>query len=295
MKTASRSAIGVAMVIALAACNAADETPKEAPVAQPFFGQEAPGMTPELFALGVVSTDGLESLPAVSPDLSEFYFIRQGVGATPGYVVMRMVDGEPTFTPVETTDGLGEVFISADGQTMHLGNEYRTRTDDGWSDLANLGPMFEEFAIMRLTSSDADTHVFDVQEEQGTLRYSRIVEGERQEPEPFNTSINSGRWTAHPFIAPDESYLIWDSEREDGFGDTDLYISFRGEDGSWGPAINLGGEINTETGESFGLVTPDGRYFMFVRSQIDMEDFANREANIYWVDAQVIEDLRPAS
>ena len=41
-------------------------------------------------------------------------------------------------------------------------------------------------------------------------------------------------WTAHPFIAPDESYLIWDSEREGGFGESDLYISFRQDDGSWG-------------------------------------------------------------
>ena len=55
-----------------------------------------------------------------------------------------------------------------------------------------------------------------------------------------------GEWKAHPFIAPDESYLIWDDEREGGYGDNDLYISFRQQDGSWGAAINLGDKINTE-------------------------------------------------
>jgi len=35
-----------------------------------------------------------------------------------------------------------------------------------------------------------------------------------------------GKYNAHPFIAPDEAYIIWDGERDSGYGDTDLYISF---------------------------------------------------------------------
>ena len=56
------------------------------------------------------------------------------------------------------------------------------------------------------------------------IRISTIKNGKRQEPTLLNKNINSGKWTAHPFIAPDESYLIFDSERENGVGKSDLYI-----------------------------------------------------------------------
>ena len=140
-----------------------------------------------------------------------------------------------------------------------------------------------------LTASEAGTYFFDVREEVGAIRVSRMVAGRRQPPEVLPETINSGKWIAHPFIAPDESYLIWDAERDGGYGDSDLYISFKQRDGSWGPAINLGPEINTEHEDTFGSVTPDGKYLIFQR--ID----ANRPisfANIHWVDAQVLVELR---
>lgn len=284
----------VAMFGALAACGDQPEKVEKPEIEQMFFGQQAPGPKPKLFAPGIVSTDAFENLPAVSPDMQDVYFIRQTIGETPAYQRVSYRGGSHQTEPIEATSGLGEVFISPDGKTMHLGNEYRTLGDDDWSELLKLGAPFEDYPIMRLTASASGTYVFDVRDEVGTLRYSRLVDGERQAPVAFNDDINSGRWTAHPFIAPDESYLIWDSERPDGFGDTDLYISFRKEDGSWGPAINMGEDINTEMGEGFGSITPDGRYLIFNRTRIDPEDLESSEANIYWVDASVIERLRGA-
>ena len=91
-------------------------------------------------------------------------------------------------------------------------------------------------------------------------------------------------------LHPDESNLIFDGEREGGFGDSDLYISFRQEDGSWGTAINLGDAINTEAWEAAATVTPDGKYLFFNRN-IGSDSYEN--VDIFWVDAKVIEDLRP--
>ncbi|HBC15102.1 MAG TPA: hypothetical protein DC026_05320, partial [Erythrobacter sp.] len=59
----------------------------------------------------------------------------------------------------------------------------------------------------------------------GRIRYSRIVDGERQAPELASAAINTGTWLAHPFIAPDESYLLFDGRREGGYGDSDIYVS----------------------------------------------------------------------
>ncbi len=253
----------------------------------PYLGQEPPGLTPKVFAPGIVSTKDLEIEGVFAPSMKEFYYTRQRKGEEPKTHVIQYKSGVWQ-EPVEERRS-GEVFISTDGKTMHLGNDYRERTASGWSEKKSLGPLFEEFPIMRLTASAADTYVFDEREEIGTIRYSRLIDGKREEPKAYSKEINTGKWTGHPFIAPDESYLIWDSEREGGYGASDLHISFRQEDGSWGPAINMGEDINTEREDAYGSVTPDGKYFFF--HTIDLDE-GEGIANIFWVDAQVIENLR---
>jgi len=100
---------------------------------------------------------------------------------------------------------------------------------------------------------------------------------------------------AHPYIAPDESYLMWDAVREDGYGDSDLYISFRQKDGSWGAVINLGAQVNSKHEEGGVRVTPDGKYLTFWRGGVNVREDGSRyvEGSPYWVDAKIIETLRP--
>lgn len=142
---------------------------------------------------------------------------------------------------------------------------------------------------MRLTSSAQGTFVFDDYKSGDVIRISVFKDGKRQDPKIMGPEVNSGEWTAHPFIAPDESYLIWDSEREGGFGESDLYISFRQDDGSWGRAINMGAAVNSDKWDAFASVTPDGKYILFNRG-VDPE---NDDVDIYWVDAKILETLRP--
>lgn len=87
--------------------------------------------------------------------------------------------------------------------------------------------------------------------------------------------------------------MIWDAKRDGGYGDSDLYISYRQEDASWGEAINLGGKINTAAWEAAAQMTPDGKYLFFQRmiSPGGADELPN--VDIYWVDAQFIETLRP--
>ncbi|MBL4624432.1 MAG: PD40 domain-containing protein [Flavobacteriales bacterium] len=252
-----------------------------------YLGQKPPGSIPELFAPGIVSTNDLEIEATFATNMKEFYFVRQRKDENPKSHVIQYKNGEWHESVVERPSG--GVFISTDGKTMHLGNKYREQAASGWSEEKSLGPLSEKFPVMRLTASAAGTYVFDERKEIGTIRYSRLIDGKREEPKAFSKEINTGQWTAHPFIAPDESYLIWDSEREGGYGETDLYISFRQEDGSWGPAINMGEDINTEREDAYGSVTPDGKYFFF--NTIDLDE-GEGIANIFWVDAKVIESLR---
>ncbi len=56
-------------------------------------------------------------------------------------------------------------------------------------------------------------------------------------------------------------------------------------------AINMGDEVNSEKGDTFASVTPDGKYMLFNRKVDDKGD----DVDIYWVDAKIIESLRPKS
>ena len=96
------------------------------------IGQTPPGLTPELFAPGIVSTDNLEIEGVFAPGMTEFYFVRQVLGDVPKTLSYQYKNGEWQESIVGPR--AGEVFISVDGQTMYLGNEYRERTETGWSE-----------------------------------------------------------------------------------------------------------------------------------------------------------------
>ena len=70
----------------------------------------------------------------------------------------------------------------------------------------------------------------------------------------------------------------------------DLYISFKQDDGTWGKAINMGKEVNSDRWDAYASVTPDGKYILFNRGVSTDED--SRNIDIYWVDAKIIETLR---
>ena len=248
----------------------------------PYLGQKTPGLIPEVFAPGIVTTEYWESGGVFTPDMKEFYFVKGNTNLVSQYKNNRW--SEPVLSHKEHRS-----FISPDGRILHLGNKYLERTDSGWSEVKNLESPFKDIPIMRLSVSSKGTYYFDTWSKQldRPIRYSRLIDGKREKPRVLAKEINTGTYTAHPFIAPDESYLIWDSRREGGYGNSDLYISFREKDGSWGAAINMGDKINTSLKDVFATVTSDGKYLFFHRF------VSPGKADIYWVDAQFIEALRP--
>ena len=66
----------------------------------------------------------------------------------------------------------------------------------------------------------------------------------------------------------------------------DLYISFAGNDGSWSKAVNMGPVINSNGRDFTPMLSPDGTYLFFTSSRAGAGD-------LWWVDASIIERLRP--
>jgi hypothetical protein len=286
-----RTNISTAVLLSLLAMGSVSYGQDEAPVLEgPYLGQKPPGSTPEAFAPGIVTTNYYEYGGAFSPDMKEFYFIRNGGQyERPSCVVFQSRHNrwqESLISP-----WVGQPFVAPDGRTMHLGSKHMERTEAGWSEVKELDAPFKGLPIMRLTASSEGTYFFDEfkADKTGDIRYSRLVDGEHEEPKLLDEKINGGS-SFHPFIAPDESYLIFDSKREGGYGDSDLYISYRLQDGSWSEAINLGDRINTSAWEASASVTPDGEYLFFNRN---MNPTSYENVDIFWVDAHVVETLRP--
>lgn len=105
------------------------------------------------------------------------------------------------------------------------------------------------------------------------------------EPKNAGARINSPHEEWDPFIAPDGSYLLFESDRPGGVGGVDIYVSFREAD-DWGDPINLGPEVNSAGVDVAAKVSPDGRFLFFDRP-------TKNEQDIYWVSAEVITRLRP--
>jgi len=181
----------------------------------PYLGQKPPGLTPEVFAPGIISTEHHEWGSVFTPDMKEFYFSRSNnKSGKNSHFVLKSENNRWHESEVEL--GVGGS-ISPDGKTMFYTNQYRERTDEGWSEFKSLGSAFEDIDIMRLTTSSKGTYVFDEYAKDGNfvLRYSRLINGKREAPKPLSKEINTGKQNVHPFIAPDESYILWDSKRDD--------------------------------------------------------------------------------
>jgi len=78
----------------------------------------------------------------------------------------------------------------------------------------------------------------------------------------LNKNINTKYWESHGYISEDGTQLIFASDRSGGFGGLDLYISNK-VNGDWGPAENLGPEINTRFNEDRSFLINDGKTLFF--------------------------------
>ena len=247
-----------------------------------YFGQKPSGLVPELFAPGIVSTEEYcETEVLFLPDMTALSFNRLGgKNDKSSTLIVMEYDGHHLR---EKSIPLSDV------------DSYKEQFSPSYKELNDLEP-FKEIPIRGGALSAKGTYYFYVLDPDGTgyMSYSRLINGSYETPIKMSSAINRGKYIAHPFIAPDESYLMWDAEKENE-NTPDVYISFRKKDGSWGTAINMGDKINTSAYEQRPKVTPDGKYFTFWRGYFETKEDGSRYllGNPYWMDAKIIETLRP--
>ncbi|MFH1144959.1 MAG: tetratricopeptide repeat protein [Candidatus Eisenbacteria bacterium] len=248
------------------------------------LGQTPPGRTPVVFAPGIVSTTAHEYHISFAPDGREIYFSRGGAGTfvsrwrEDGWTVPEIVyfiDADHLTEEANVLpDGSGIVFCGR--QELRSERElYRAaRAGSGWGAPVKLFPGMYATATLDGTLYYTDR---GVGRDYGAIvkrRWTGEVYGESEVV--AGEGINSDFPDAHPFVAPDESLLLFDSYREPGAG---IYASF-GRDGSWGKAVLLNEILEIPPAGQCAL-SPDGRYLFFCMA-----------GDLYWVDAGFLNELR---
>jgi len=79
----------------------------------------------------------------------------------------------------------------------------------------------------------------------------------------ISPGINTNALESSATISPDKETIIFASERSDGLGGTDLYMSKKIRSGEWSTPVNMGSTLNTEYNEDFPNFSPDGKTLYF--------------------------------
>jgi hypothetical protein len=266
----------------------------------PYLGQKPPGDLPELFAPGIISNCDLHSSVYFPPSGEEVYFSK----LNGSWNIMYMKQENGLWTPPQFLCKGLTPFLSPDGNALFFSTQdwelwRMERSIGGWTKPANLGPNIN-FAQRQdgpsVTHNGTLYYCTNYRMAKGIVR-STFENGRYMEPQPLGGVINSSHNEGFPFIAPDESYIIFSSFRPGSYGLGDLYISFRRDDGTWTKPKNLGPKINSEAKDRFPYVTPDGKYLFFNSNRVSIlnsKKIPDGPGNVYWVDASFIEKLKPS-
>lgn len=273
-----------------------------------YLDKAPPGMMPELFPFEMMPKEyRLHSSPAFSPDGKEVYFsaflrnkaysetilymkLEKGEWSAPRVAPFsgRYFEGAPCFTP----DGMRIFYSSA--RPLEEGNEpkkdrdiwYVERTVDGWSEPVRADFNTASWEDRPYVSAAGNIYYKSFND----IYWVKILDDGFSRPVRMSGCINSEYGEQDPCIAPDESFMVFYSSRPGHLGkeNGDLYVSFKGDDGSWSEPRNMGPEINGgHIITRFPRLSPDGQYLFFSKLEAPYKDV------IYWVDAAFIDKMRP--
>jgi len=275
----------------------ADLGPQRFPdLAGPYLGQAPSEGGPRLFAPDIVSSrNGDDNHGGITflPDGTEIYWnIARRIWMT------RLRDGRWTMPEIASFSknsgdwGDDNPFISPDGKRLFFTSSrpgavsenkeniwFVERIPAGWSEPrpvsaeVNAGPLHWGISV-----SQAGTLYYGGSAPGGfggsDIYFSRLENGKYAAPVNLGSVIN-GKGTDHcPYIAPDESFLIFSRMDAGGAG---FFISFKDKAGRWMQPVKLAEDLEGVC----PIISPDGKYFFFSGD------------GIFWMPANFIEALRP--
>ncbi len=260
------------------------------PTTSKYLGQQVPGITPKIFSLQV--TPGLAAAEriTISADNKEIYYGElDNWPASSQRIKCYKFTGTSWTGPSVAFEGFIGPCLSANDSIMYmqkmLNNNtlvcayYSRRNGTGWTTPQRLlsanrhAHYFQETDLKNYftasstssASSVADLYKLNVRNGDSTLQSLGV---------PINTSVTENDF----FISRDESYIILC--RFNSGSASDLYISYKTENGRWTNPKTLGTQVNTPNPnwEACPFVTKDNKYLFFMRGGNALSSYF-----IYWV------------
>ncbi len=284
--------------------NGADQSPQKFPVLTgPYLGQTPPGRIPKLFAKGIVSTSrGLHANIAFSPDLKEavwesgdalcFLKMNNNIWSAPDKLVL-FKENYSVDAPFFSHDGNRVYFVAGLRDTANMmSNEmiwYIERHGSAWSEPELLDSIVNSEPIHWQASMDVKGNVYTSGIYCAYFEDGKYTTREKL-PAVINVIPDSIQYAGEvaPFISPDGDYLIFNRFTPPPPGwSVEFLVSFRHKDGEWTEPKDLRNKILG--GGMSARVSPDGKYLFFLSDRPG----SAKERSVYWVDASVIEELRP--
>ncbi|MCR4828573.1 MAG: hypothetical protein K5864_03825 [Bacteroidales bacterium] len=188
-----------------------------------------------------------EFLPYLSLDGSELYFLRK-----------VSVESRATYYAKELDSKVLRLFVSHP-------------KDSGYSYGEQLPSPFNEYGEEGGVTMTADNNLLyysvmmpEVGYNNCDIFFSRRQNGVWQPLENAGRNVNGKQsWESQPSITPDGQFLYFASNRNGGYGGTDIWYCRRLPNGDWSRAENLGPSVNTAGNEKCPFVHADGHTLYF--------------------------------
>lgn len=179
--------------------------------------------------------------------------------------------------PINTEAKEGTITLSPDGQYVFFTScqreSYNQHCDlylskldgDKWLEPKNLGAPVnsKDWDSQPSLSYNGKTLYFTSSRPGGfgksDIWYTTYANGRWSPPINMGAEINTDEDEECPFIAADDKTLYFVSNGHPGFGNMDIFISKKGNDGRWQKPNNLGFPINSNTEERGIVITNEGK------------------------------------
>ncbi|MCA0931392.1 hypothetical protein LCM02_02935 [Lutimonas saemankumensis] len=241
---------------------------------------------PVKFYPEMISTNIDKFNTSMSPDGRTIYYTAtsQKLGIT-GIAYQKFEEGNfgsPEFVPFVWADTpMSDVQISPDGNLMLFSTfkDFEGKPDGfnfniwvsefkngSWQDPTPFGSPITSSGNEFYPVMTKNRSIYFSSDKSGNsdIYFSRFENGEYQKPVRLPDNINTDKMEADAFISVDESFIIFVRVDEpDGYGKSDLYISFREDNMKWSDPVNMGEGVNSNEIDGSPYVTPDGMYLIF--------------------------------